>query len=144
MFLTPKKRRLHLIDKHAYPKTYFFGVTLHGVADVLTKGGGMIRRDWKSRTDQVHDRVAQSQSDPESSGTSLHARSVSPESERPGQDSARHGQGQGQGQTVTPSALPARIDEELAEAMAHASIGFVPRSVARKMQGKQGTAMTMG
>ncbi|ORX34565.1 hypothetical protein BD324DRAFT_160484 [Kockovaella imperatae] len=31
-FLTPAKRRRHLIDKHHYPKDYFFSITNHGVS----------------------------------------------------------------------------------------------------------------
>ncbi|SCV73921.1 BQ2448_6351 [Microbotryum intermedium] len=48
-FATPQTRRRHLIDKHGYPKEYFFGVTIWGVQEVLKKGGGMIRRKWKPR-----------------------------------------------------------------------------------------------
>ncbi|GAA5919144.1 hypothetical protein JCM1841_005652 [Sporobolomyces salmonicolor] len=51
-FATPKTRRLHLIDRHAYPPQYFFGVTIWGIEDVLKKGGGMVRRDWKPRAGQ--------------------------------------------------------------------------------------------
>ncbi|KAL7918913.1 hypothetical protein ACQKWADRAFT_302909 [Trichoderma austrokoningii] len=29
--MTPQKRRLHLIDKHKFPKTYFFAVTKDGI-----------------------------------------------------------------------------------------------------------------
>ncbi|GAA5912261.1 hypothetical protein JCM6882_005210 [Rhodosporidiobolus microsporus] len=49
---TPKGRRLHLVDKHAFPSQYFFGVTIWGVQEVLKKGGGMVRRDWKPREGQ--------------------------------------------------------------------------------------------
>jgi DNA-directed RNA polymerase subunit RPC12/RpoP len=30
-FATPKGRRLHLIDRHAYPREYDFAITLHGI-----------------------------------------------------------------------------------------------------------------
>ncbi|KAH8924787.1 hypothetical protein BT69DRAFT_1217339, partial [Atractiella rhizophila] len=30
-FGSPKKRRLHLIDKHAYPKSFFFGIVNEGM-----------------------------------------------------------------------------------------------------------------
>ncbi|KWU43486.1 hypothetical protein RHOSPDRAFT_6268, partial [Rhodotorula sp. JG-1b] len=30
-FQTPKGRRLHLIEKHAYPPQYFFAVTVWGI-----------------------------------------------------------------------------------------------------------------
>lgn len=29
--MTPQRRRLHLIDKHMYPKNYFFAVTKEGI-----------------------------------------------------------------------------------------------------------------
>lgn len=29
--MTPQRRRLHLIDKHLYPKNYFFAVTKEGI-----------------------------------------------------------------------------------------------------------------
>lgn len=51
-FQTPKGRRLHLIEKHAYPPQYFFAVTVWGIEEVLKKGGGMVRRDWTARPDQ--------------------------------------------------------------------------------------------
>lgn len=44
---TPQKRRLHLIDKHMYPKNYFFSVTRDGVAgrrSMLLEGGHRRRR----------------------------------------------------------------------------------------------------
>lgn len=55
-FQTPKGRRLHLIEKHAYPPQYFFAVTIWGIEEVLKKGGGMVRRDWTPRTDQSQSR----------------------------------------------------------------------------------------
>ncbi|BGP56764.1 hypothetical protein JCM8202v2_004394 [Rhodotorula sphaerocarpa] len=47
--ITPKGRRLHLTEKHGYPARYFFAVTIWGIEEVLKKGGGMVRRDWKPR-----------------------------------------------------------------------------------------------
>ncbi|GAA6048572.1 hypothetical protein JCM3770_006559, partial [Rhodotorula araucariae] len=49
---TPKGRRLHLVEKHAYPAQYYFGITIWGIEDVLKKGGGMVRREWKPRGGQ--------------------------------------------------------------------------------------------
>lgn len=49
LFSTTKGRRRHLIDQHQYPNEFFFAVTLWGVQDVLRKGGGMVRREWKPR-----------------------------------------------------------------------------------------------
>jgi len=51
-FLTPKARRLHLIQAHSYPKEYFFGVTNKGVGGLLHKwgeGASLIRGEWKAR-----------------------------------------------------------------------------------------------
>ncbi|GMK54251.1 hypothetical protein CspeluHIS016_0108370 [Cutaneotrichosporon spelunceum] len=37
--LTPKKRRHHLIDKHGYPSTYYFGITCHGLNRITREDG---------------------------------------------------------------------------------------------------------
>lgn len=53
-FLTPKARRLHLIQAHSYPKEYFFAVTNKGVGGLLKRwgdGASMIRGKWKPRED---------------------------------------------------------------------------------------------
>lgn len=45
--MTPQKRRLHLIDKHMYPKNFFFAVTRDGVdgrRSMLLEGGHRQRR----------------------------------------------------------------------------------------------------
>jgi hypothetical protein len=52
LFSTPKARRLHLIQAHAYPKEYFFAVTNKGIGGLLKRwgeGGSMIRGQWKPR-----------------------------------------------------------------------------------------------
>ncbi|KAI6023341.1 hypothetical protein EDC04DRAFT_2869606 [Pisolithus marmoratus] len=54
-FLTPKTRRLHLIQAHSYPKEYFFAVTNKGVGGLLKRwgdGASMIRGKWKPREDK--------------------------------------------------------------------------------------------
>ncbi|KAH9941950.1 hypothetical protein B0H21DRAFT_751912 [Amylocystis lapponica] len=51
-FLTPKTRRLHLIQAHGYPKEYFFAVTNKGVGGLLKRwgeGASMLRGQWKPR-----------------------------------------------------------------------------------------------
>ncbi|KAF8840407.1 hypothetical protein BDN67DRAFT_968598 [Paxillus ammoniavirescens] len=56
LFLTPKTRRLHLIQAHSYPKEYFFAVTNKGVGGLLKKwgdGASMIRGTWKPRENKV-------------------------------------------------------------------------------------------
>jgi len=52
MFMTPKGRRLHLIDKHKYPPNYYFSVTNHGIGRLLLKwgeGASLLRNQWKPR-----------------------------------------------------------------------------------------------
>ncbi|KAH7921208.1 hypothetical protein BV22DRAFT_1038925 [Leucogyrophana mollusca] len=52
LFLTPKARRLHLIQAHSFPKEYFFAVTNKGVGGLLKRwgdGASMIRGTWKPR-----------------------------------------------------------------------------------------------
>jgi len=44
---TPQKRRMHLVDKHGYPRNFFFGVTKDGIdgrRSLLLEGGGHRRR----------------------------------------------------------------------------------------------------
>ncbi|KZT25341.1 hypothetical protein NEOLEDRAFT_1065436 [Neolentinus lepideus HHB14362 ss-1] len=56
LFLTPKARRLHLIQAHGYPNEYFFAVTNKGVGGLLKKwgeGASMIRGEWKTRDGQT-------------------------------------------------------------------------------------------
>ncbi|EJD00004.1 uncharacterized protein FOMMEDRAFT_30705 [Fomitiporia mediterranea MF3/22] len=59
-FLDPKKRRLHLIQAHGFPKEYFFAVTNKGVGGLLKKwgeGASMIRGSWKARDGQLAENV---------------------------------------------------------------------------------------
>ncbi|KAJ6485649.1 hypothetical protein C8R45DRAFT_997340 [Mycena sanguinolenta] len=52
LFLTPKARRLHLINAHRYPKEYFFAVTNKGVGGLLKRwgdGASLMRGEWKPR-----------------------------------------------------------------------------------------------
>lgn len=49
--LTAHKRRMHLIDKHIYPKNFFFAVTTEGIdgrRSLLTDGGHHQRRSFVS------------------------------------------------------------------------------------------------
>lgn len=50
--MTPKARRLHLIQGHGYPKEYYFAVTNKGVGGLLKRwgeGASLIRGQWKAR-----------------------------------------------------------------------------------------------
>ncbi|KAH8118414.1 hypothetical protein DFH11DRAFT_1503114 [Phellopilus nigrolimitatus] len=62
LFLNPKKRRLHLIQAHGFPKEYFFAVTNKGVGGLLKKwgeGASLIRGSWKARSEQVDEKSAE-------------------------------------------------------------------------------------
>ncbi|KAK0489291.1 hypothetical protein IW261DRAFT_1557772 [Armillaria novae-zelandiae] len=66
LFLTPKARRLHLINAHGFPKEYFFAVTNKGVGGLLKKwgeGASMIRGEWKQKEGPVEDDDNDIQSD---------------------------------------------------------------------------------
>ena len=44
---TPQKRKMHLIDKHMYPKNFFFAITREGIdgrRSLLQEGSGRWRR----------------------------------------------------------------------------------------------------
>ncbi|GAA5889171.1 hypothetical protein JCM8208_007791 [Rhodotorula glutinis] len=126
LFATPKARRLHLVSKHAFPTQYFFGVTIWGVEDVLNKGGGMVRRDWKPREGQPGWRGetrASSEEDsfgspPSPAQAKLKELSPEPVEEEPA------------------PAAPSRDVDDLADALSGTSISLVPRAVrlARKKQ----------
>jgi hypothetical protein len=52
VFTTPKARRLHLIDVHAYPKEYFFAITNKGIGGLLRRwgeGASLLRGSWRPR-----------------------------------------------------------------------------------------------
>ncbi|KAF9454390.1 hypothetical protein P691DRAFT_808524 [Macrolepiota fuliginosa MF-IS2] len=55
LFISPKARRLHMIEAHKYPKEFFFAVTNKGIGGLLRKwgeGASMIRGEWKPRDSQ--------------------------------------------------------------------------------------------
>ncbi|KAF7345360.1 hypothetical protein MVEN_01553900 [Mycena venus] len=65
MFLTPKARRLHLIQGHGYPKEYFFAVTNKGVGGLLKRwgdGASLVRGQWKPREPSAASETPQPQS----------------------------------------------------------------------------------
>lgn len=130
-FLDPKKRRLHLIDKHGFPKEYFFAVTRWGVDDVLRKGGGLVRREWKDRGS--------------ASGSGGSGKSASPEVEGLGRGVGRE-EARGSVRAETGERMGMRMEEvpmdELVRSMGQAKIAMVPRAVRRKAKEKEkGSAM---
>ncbi|KAI6001102.1 hypothetical protein F5J12DRAFT_700369, partial [Pisolithus orientalis] len=63
-FLTPKARRLHLIQAHSYPREYFFAVTNKGVGGLLKRwgdGASMIRGKWKPRESKEDEGIPDSE-----------------------------------------------------------------------------------
>lgn len=69
--MTPQKRRMHLIDKHMYPKNFFFAVTKEGVdgrRSMLLEGGHRRRRSStvtkQSRRQSLSSQTAEKDTDP--------------------------------------------------------------------------------
>ncbi|CAH7690296.1 expressed protein, partial [Phakopsora pachyrhizi] len=54
VFRSPKSRRLHLIDFHKYPTTFYFSLPNHGLNDLYKKYGSgvsLLRPTWNPRPD---------------------------------------------------------------------------------------------
>lgn len=121
LFSMPKNRRLHLINQHGYPSQYYFSVTLWGVEDVLKKGGGMVRREWKPRDGHERGRGSSEEtveSSPSPAPERLHIPS----------------------QLEAPVALtPSAEVDDLAAALSGTSISLVPRSVRLARKNKMHT-----
>ena len=114
LFMTPKARRLHLIQAHGYPKEYFFAVTNKGVGGLLRKwgeGASMVRKEWKPRVKQGQDVEME---DDESEGS---------ESDDPGRQS-------GDGDDVVVYEKASAVDDP-ADALVQRmdSLSLVPQSV---------------
>ncbi|KAB5570536.1 hypothetical protein GE09DRAFT_1103667 [Coniochaeta sp. 2T2.1] len=146
--LTPQKRRRHLIDKHMYPKNFFFAVTRDGVdgrRSMLLEGGHRRRR---SSLDMKHVRrnslIEAGKAKPEASHDE--GKEMMPE-ERPDVDmdrgsskskdesaaSVKH-----EGRTGAASGRPDVDMDNLTGAMS--SLQFVPRSVRFGRGGRAGFA----
>lgn len=132
-FSSPKTRRLHLITEHDYPKEYFFGVTVWGIGDVLKKGGnGMIRREWKPRPTGSIKGKGQEEEGEDMEEVEQGFKEPSPAvEEEEGED------------RIGKKKVDREMDE-LVNKLEGSSIGFVPRSVARKGKTTRlGTATSM-
>ncbi|KAI8962479.1 hypothetical protein F5Y11DRAFT_191438 [Daldinia sp. FL1419] len=102
---TPQKRRSHLIDKHMYPKNYFFGVTKDGVdgrQSLLIESGHRRRRSS----------TATNGSGPKTNGRRQSLRQVDTETSKT---------------TSHPDEVPDTEMEDLAGAMS--ALQFVPTSI---------------
>ena len=76
-FVSPRARRLHLIEVHKYPKEFFFAVTNKGIGGLLRKwgeGASMIRGNWKPRDlekkEEEGDRMILQNTDEDDKGSS--------------------------------------------------------------------------
>ncbi|KAK5663954.1 hypothetical protein OQA88_166 [Cercophora sp. LCS_1] len=68
---TPQKRRMHLIDKHMYPKNFFFAVTRDGIdgrRSLLNDGSHRRRRSSAATTTSTTGAVANAQPGPQDAG----------------------------------------------------------------------------
>ncbi|BGP01688.1 hypothetical protein NBRC10513v2_005327 [Rhodotorula toruloides] len=123
LFSTPKNRRLHLIAQHGYPPQYYFSVTVWGVEDVLKKGGGMVRREWKPREGQERGR-----------GSSEETLDSPPSPAQERHDSPLHLE-----PSVPPPVISSADVDDLAAALSGTSISLVPRSVRLARKNKMQT-----
>ncbi|KAI1854790.1 hypothetical protein JX265_002429 [Neoarthrinium moseri] len=119
---TPQKRRMHLIDKHMYPKHYFFAVSKEGIdgrSSLLLEGGHHRRRSSASQAGGSYAGARRhSLRQPDTAQASLeergHPSKQSPEEEAPHD---------------TPGNKES-VDTEMADlASAMSSLQFVPTSV---------------
>ncbi|KAH8833043.1 hypothetical protein DL96DRAFT_1584430, partial [Flagelloscypha sp. PMI_526] len=89
LFSSPKKRRLHLIQVHGFPKEYYFSVTNKGIGHLLKKWGdgvSMVRPAWKERPATVNDEedgdVSPVEEDDEEEEIILHPSSRAPKPQK--------------------------------------------------------------
>ncbi|BGP41749.1 hypothetical protein JCM10449v2_005740 [Rhodotorula kratochvilovae] len=125
LFATPKGRRLHLIEKHAYPSQFYFGVTIWGIEDVLKKGGGMVRLEWKPREGQPGWRGETRASSDDSFGSP-------PSPAQPVMQELPRAPEQ-------PAASSSKDVDDLAAALSGISISLVPRAVRLARKNKMAT-----
>ncbi|KAF9875493.1 C2H2 type zinc finger domain protein [Colletotrichum karsti] len=127
--MTPQKRRMHLIDKHMYPKNFFFAVTKEGIdgrRSLLVEGGHHRR---KSSTAVASKESKRKSSILESSSTQGETKMEV--DEKKGGKEARAASSSGQATQPTtqpdPTERPDTDMEDLAGAMS--ALQFVPNSV---------------
>ncbi|KAK3692409.1 hypothetical protein B0T22DRAFT_12902 [Podospora appendiculata] len=97
--LTPQKRRMHLIDKHMYPKNFFFAITRDGIdgrRSLLLEGGHRRRRSSiatmtaaTARTSRAQPSAASASADTDAS-TSTEKTEMSPEAEAQAADTEQN------------------------------------------------------
>ncbi|EFQ24962.1 zinc finger protein [Colletotrichum graminicola] len=115
--MTPQKRRMHLIDKHGFPKNYFFAVTKEGIdgrRSLLVEGGHHRRKSSSA--------FGTTKESKRRSGILESSAPQTKESQAPGKISTEP--------TPTDSVTTERTDTEMDDlAGAMSALQFVPNSV---------------
>ncbi|KAI2466023.1 hypothetical protein F4781DRAFT_370834 [Annulohypoxylon bovei var. microspora] len=112
---TPQKRRSHLIDKHMYPKNYFFAVTKEGVdgrQSLLLEGGHRRRRSSTATNGSGSKSTGRRQS-------LRQTESAKPVAEEPAKEVSK--------QVSSPAEVPDTDMEDLAGAMS--ALQFIPATI---------------
>lgn len=81
--MTPKARRLHLVESHDYPTEFFFAITNKGVGGLLERWGegvSLVRGKWKDRSSSSDSTAAEKKS---GARTSDDAMSTDDEGDKP-------------------------------------------------------------
>lgn len=116
--LTHQKRRMHLIDKHMYPKNYFFGITKDGIdgrRSLLNDGPHSRRRSSASNPSKESRRRASLVGEQKARQGDSHKQSTPEEGDKSREGSDSH---------------PARPDTTMADLTgAMSALNFVPPSV---------------
>ncbi|KAK3333535.1 hypothetical protein B0T19DRAFT_128586 [Cercophora scortea] len=84
--LTPQKRRMHLIDKHMYPKNFFFAITRDGIdgrRSLLLEGGHRRRRSSIASTTTATARTSRAQPSTAGGSASADASAATEKTEMP-------------------------------------------------------------
>ena len=107
--MTPKGRRLHLIQSHGYPKQFFFAITNKGISGLLHKwgqGASLYRGDWRSRIQDHEMKNLSDSGDASDSGSEMDIEEV--------------GQRQANGKHRPPRTVGS-VDDNLEDAREHSS-----------------------
>lgn len=136
--MTPQKRRLHLIDKHMYPKNFFFAVTKEGIdgrSSLLLEAGHRRRKPYpKPQPKDSQRRGSPGPGSGEARGSSRNADVAEKAAE--GRPSGRPPSDEGTG---APSEDNDQAMEGLTGAMS--ALKFIPRNV-RFGRGGKGTGFS--
>lgn len=139
VFASPKKRRLHLIDAHAYPRTYFFSLPNKGIGDLVKRFGegvSLVRPAWRAR-DPI--RAGSSSDDEDDAGRIVGPRTPSSDRLSPETQDAESmaDLSMPTANAIAPQPTPSSIDE-LQASMLSSRISVVPDSVRFGRKGPPG------